>query len=502
MRYKFKTRPYLHQKRALMFALRQFKAGRNPAFLMEPRTGKTKTTIDTLGCLHLQYGLRKVLVVAPNRVLGTWVQEIHTHCPFPVEVIVWDRKARRTAIPQPSPMYDLQVVLVNYEAFGVPGRKLASGRRSKASGRFKFRSMIQKWVGQGPAAAVLDESHKIKSSSGKASNMIVSMRNLFRFRFILTGTPVTKAKRIHDLFMQWRWLNEPPEWGRTSEEFRTHTGVWISSNGFPQWIRARPRGVADAQAFIAKDSVIVRREDCFDLPPREDRVVPIQLSPIAAKHYDEMAEDMLTRLENGEIAEASIPLVVALRLQQITSGFVGIQKRVKIRGEPKLVTLAHRISDEKLTVLEDLLREESIERDEKIVIAARFKPDLNAIVKLCQRLKIPAWEIRGGLKRHETDEAIRKFRNHEGVGAMVIQPQAASLGIDLSTAAHMVWYSLTPSWVDFTQACDRIALSRRSTTFTYLLAEGTVDHLVYEALRMDGQIAKAIMRKPERILRT
>jgi hypothetical protein len=502
VRYKFKTTPYVHQVRALKFAVRRFKAGKpGVAFLMEPRTGKTKTTIDALGCLHKLYGLRKVLIVAPNRVLGTWIHELAVHSPLNIQVIVWDRTARHRDIPPMPGAYDLQAVIVNYDAFGTPGRKTKSGARSRANGRFKHRARIQKWVGAGPAACVLDESHKIKAPQGKAATIIVSMRGLFAYRFLLTGTPVTKAKRAHDIYHQWKFLDELPAWGTTVDAFKEHTGKWIASNGFPQWVGARADGMRDLQRLIHTDGFVVKREDCFDLPPREHRIVPISLDPTTARHYDEMAADFVTRLENGEIAEASIPLVVTLRLLQITSGFVGIQKRVRTPTGPKLVSVPHRIGDEKLMALIDVLNEETIERDEKIVIVARFKPDLNGIGRVLTKLRVPYWEIRGGIHREVTDANIRDFRNHDGAGAMVVQPQAASLGIDLSTAAHMVWYSLTPSWVDFTQTCDRIALSRTSTTFTHFIAPGTVDALLYDALQLDGDVSKKIMANPASILR-
>jgi SNF2 family DNA or RNA helicase len=498
VRYRFKTKPYLHQVRALKFAIRRFKAGKpGVAFLMEPRTGKTKTTIDTLGCLHALYGLRKVLIVAPNRVLGTWIHEIHTHSPLNVQVIVWDKDARKQQIPPMPGAYDMQVILVNYEAFGTPGRRTKSGGRSRANGRFKYRTLIQKWVGRGPAACVLDESHKIKAPQGKAATMLVSMRGLFAYRFLLTGTPVTKAKRAHDIYQQWKFMDELPRWGTTVDDFKNHTGRWLAHNGFPQWVAAKDPGMADLKRLIHTDGFVVKREDCFDLPPREHRVIPITLDRVTARHYDEMAEEFVTMLENGEIAEASIPLVVTLRLLQITSGFVGIPKA--IRG--KMVSVAHRIGEEKLRALDDLLVEETLERDEKIVIVGRFNPDLNGAIRVLEKRKIPYWQVRGGIHRDVTDGNIRDFRNHTGAGAMVVQPQAASLGIDLSTSAHLVWYSLTPSWVDYTQTNDRIALSRTSTTFTYLIAPDTVDAMLYDALQMDGDVSKAIMSSPRSILR-
>jgi hypothetical protein len=75
------------------------------------------------------------------------------------------------------------------------------------------------------------------------------------------------------------------------------------------------------------------------------------------------------------------------------------------------------------------------------------------------------------------------------------------VGIDLSTAAHMVWYSLTNSWVDYTQACDRIALSKKATQYTYLLAKGTADELLLKALQTDGNISERVLRNPRAVLR-
>ena len=105
------------------------------------------------------------------------------------------------------------------------------------------------------------------------------------------------------------------------------------------------------------------------------------------------------------------------------------------------------------------------------------------------------------MKRDEATRGIREFRRSEEASAFVMQPQAGALGIDLSTASRMIWYSLTPSWVDYSQSCDRIALSRNSTTFTYLLARGTVDEVQYQALKTDSDVAKMITENPKRLLR-
>lgn len=504
MRYKFKTRPYRHQVEGIKFAFRQFNRGLGAALLFEPRTGKTKTTIDTASLLYHKRGVRKILVISPNRVIGTWAREFHTHCPLVHEVIVWDAKERRKgAIRQPAGHLDLQIVVTNYETFSTPGKKLQSGRRSRTTGRFKNRETLVKWIAEDDALIVVDESHKLKNPSGKASNMIVGMRKWFKFQLILTGTPITKARRAADIYMQWRLINPTrfTEWGATYEDFRLHTGKWIDSNGFPQWVGPRERGLADLRDGIHQDGLVVRRAECFDLPDTlPDRIVEVPLTS-SARHYDEMAQEMVTKLESGEIAEASIPLVVTMRLAQITSGHVGIIEPHPTNPD-KQTSRAVRVGSEKLNALKELVEDEVVEKEEPVIIVARWKHDLDAIQKLCTGLKIPTWSIRGGMTRSDTDDALRRFSQCAGQpAAIVVQPQAGGVGLDMRVAGHTIWYSLSPSFVDYTQMRDRNALHHNAVQHTFLIAPDTVDQLLYDTLQNDGDVAKTILKRPEVLLR-
>jgi SNF2 family DNA or RNA helicase len=504
VKYPFKTKPYAHQIQGMRFAFSQFNKGLGAALLFEPRTGKTKTAIDTASALYLKRKVRKILVISPNRVIGTWAREFHAHCPLVHEVVVWDAKERRKgAIRQPAGHLDVQVVVTNFETFGTPGKMLESGRRSRSTGRFKNRKLITDWVGNDDALIIVDESHKIKNPSGKASNMIVGMRRFFAYQMILTGTPITKARRAADIYMQWRLIapNRFSAWGATYEDFREHTGRWITANGFPQWVGAKERGLRDLRRGIHMDGLVIKRAECFDLPATlPDRIIDVPLTT-SAKHYDEMAQDFLTKLENGEIAEASIPLVVGLRLGQITSGYVGILKPHPTNPD-KQISVPMKVGEEKLRALKEILEEEVIEKEEPVIIVARWKHDLEGIEALCRSLKIPSWSIRGGMSRSATDDALRVFSQSAGTpAAMIVQPQAGGVGLDMRVAGHTIWYSLTPSFVDFTQMKDRNALHPNAVQHTFLLAPNTVDTILYETLQGDGEFAKAILKRPAAILR-
>ena len=153
-----------------------------------------------------------------------------------------------------------------------------------------------------------------------------------------------------------------------------------------------------------------------------------------------------------------------------------------------------------MIVLEELLKD-LFEADEKVVIGARWKADIGAVIQLCKRLKVPCWAIHGGVNRLARDRGIKAFQATSGAACMVMQPSAGGLGIDLSAASIFIWFSLTNSWVDFTQAEDRIALSNKSTIFMYLIAKGTIDEVMYDSLMQDGNLAKMVTDSPQRLLR-
>jgi SNF2 family DNA or RNA helicase len=205
---------------------------------------------------------------------------------------------------------------------------------------------------------------------------------------------------------------------------------------------------------------------------------------------------MVAKIRTGEITEASIKLVQSLRLGQLTSG---IARTTPTPDHPESRLL--RVGRDKLFALEEILSD-LFEADEKVVVGARWRADIDAIVKLSTKLKTPAYEVHGGIPpRERLSNQIQPFNRRSGKALLVMQPQAGGLGIDLSAASIFIWFSLTNSWVDYTQAEDRIALSNRSTIFMYLIARGTVDQVMYDSLQEDGDLARAVTDSPDRLLR-
>lgn len=501
--YKFRTTPYKHQVAALKKLFdnkKRFPEGQGGgALLMQPRTGKTKIAIDYAAILHARGKCDRVVVICPVSVMHVWVDEIRMHCPCKFRITFWDKRTRKK---MGLPKYGsgaLDFVIMNYDAFSTPGRIISKDpvtkeiKRSRTrGGRFDIKRQILAWQ---PHLLILDESHRIKSTSAKKTYAILAIRKVVPYRLILTGTAVTKAKRIFDLYPQWKFWNpeSPLVKNMTLAEFKEKYGKWTRRNGYPQLLR--PRNETRLHRLLHAEAFAVTRDECFDLPEAyPPKIIPVPLEE-SARIYDEMAEKMVAELKAGEYTEASIRLVQNLRFTQITSG---LAKTVPTQQYPEGRWV--RIGREKLRVLADLL-EDWKEEDEKVVICARFRADIVSIAKLCDKLKLKRFILWGGMKPYERQAAIKNFKEWKGSAAFIMNPQAGSLGIDLRSASTMVWYSLINSYVDFIQSMDRIALSGKANRFYFLLAEGTYDEILYEVLQTDGDIVQALHESPERLLR-
>ena len=120
MNYKFKTKPYAHQLKALELSWEK------PyfAYFMEMGTGKSKVLIDNIAMLYDAGKINGVLIVAPKGVYKNWYDsEIPTHMPDHVEYedCLWhsliNKKQQVDLDKVFVPGEDLHILIMNVEAF-------------------------------------------------------------------------------------------------------------------------------------------------------------------------------------------------------------------------------------------------------------------------------------------------------------------------------------------------------------------------------------------------
>ena len=224
----------------------------------------------------------------------------------------------------------------------------------------------------------------------------------------------------------------------------------------------------------------VTKAECLDLPAITEEVRTVELEKDAAKLYESIESDSYAEMDDSEVTTANI-LTRMLRLSQITGGHLTDDDSV-----------VNTVSHAKLDALSDII-DTAIAEDKKLVIMARFVPELDDIQELLEKKKIGYAIVRGGVK--DRDNEIHRFQYDTKCRVFVGQIAAAGLGITLTAASTMIFYSLDYSMSNFEQAKARIhrAGQTENCHYIYLVCKDTVDRKVLYALRKKINLAKMLV---------
>jgi len=119
MDYKFKTKPYAHQLKALEMSWNKEVF----AYFMEMGTGKSKVLLDNISMLYDKGKINGALIIAPKGVYKNWFDaEIPTHLVNHIDkkVVLWqaliNQKQQDKLNTLFKPEVDLHILLMNVEA--------------------------------------------------------------------------------------------------------------------------------------------------------------------------------------------------------------------------------------------------------------------------------------------------------------------------------------------------------------------------------------------------
>jgi SNF2 family DNA or RNA helicase len=134
-----------------------------------------------------------------------------------------------------------------------------------------------------------------------------------------------------------------------------------------------------------------------------------------------------------------------------------------------------------------------VAEEKKLVVIARFVPEIKAICKLLEQMKVGYSCVMGGVR--DRDEQVARFQNDPEVQVFVGQIQTAGLGITLTAASTMVFYSLDYSMSNFEQAKARTHRVGQveKCTYIYLVAKNTVDEKVLQTLHNKADLARILI---------
>jgi len=469
--YKFKTKPYDHQK----LALEKSWAEKTYALFMEMGTGKSKVLVDNIAILYDTAAIRGALIVAPKGVYKNWYDiEIPVHLPDHVKhsKVLWEPTSSKKKQLELDTLFDgkpeLKVLIMNVEAFSTPkGLQFAKKYLSLFNGRALFG---------------IDESTTIKNPTAKRTKSILQLGNLVTYRRILTGSPVTKSPL--DLYTQCMFLDKKHLGLDSYYSYRARYAHMVKRNfgGRQVQIIDSYRRLDELAGKLDHFSYRVLKEDCLDLPPKVFTTRIVELSTEQKEQYVMMKQAAIAE-HKGKLMSSATALTTLLRLHQITCG--------TFKADDGTVTP---IKNNRITALMDCLAE----IEGKAIIWATYREDLKNIVTALKKTygEASTVEYHGGVDATLRQDNIAQFQDVKGPTRFFVgNAQTGGYGITLTAANTVIYYSNNYDLEKRLQSEDRAHRIGQTGSVTYvdLVAEKTIDERIIKSLKDKIGIANEIM---------
>ena len=469
--YRFKNKPFLHQKAYLQ----RFWRADIAALFADMGTGKSYMLINNIAMLYDKGGINAALIVAPKGVYRNWTStEIPKHMPDHVlyRLAVWTPSPRKAEKASLDNMFaiteDLKILVMNIEALSTK----------------KGTSFAQRFLNAHTAMMAIDESTTIKNHSALRSKNAVTVGVKAKFRRILTGSPVTRSPM--DLFQQCAFLsygclNQASFYG-----FQNRYAVVIerrlASHSFKQVVGYQR--LDELSSKLNAFSFRIRKDECLDLPEKIYVKREVDLTDEQRRAYNQMRAMALAQFKEGMTTTVNA-LTQIMRLHQIVCGHIKLDDGT-VKELPNL-----RIQ-EMLDTIE--------ESEGKVIIWATYRHDIETIRLTLQKTygMNSVASYYGDTTDDERQEVITRFQDPKSdLRFFVGNPRTGGYGITLTEAKLVIYYSNSFDLEVRLQSEDRAHRIGQKNNVTYvdLMCPGTVDEKIVQALRDKIDIAGRVLKE-------
>lgn len=427
------------------------------ALFMGVGVGKTATVINILRqkCTK-EKRLLKTLVLAPLITVNNWKREMGMHSKIKdVTILEGSQKDRIKQFKKHST--GPHVFVTNHQTMAV------------------MKDLVKEFHDWGIEFLIVDEIHLYKDGTSKRTKALIKLSDTIKYKFGLTGTAILNSPM--DIFSQFRILfgGFPMPYGMEKNFLTWRSHFFYDKNSgmgshvyFPNW-QIRPESYEKLNAVIQKYSYRISKEECLDLPDEVEEIYDVELSDEQRRVYEEMRKDFISYVDSS-VCVAQLALTKALRLMQITSGFVKLEDGTIKRFDK--------------TPRQEALKELLSSIPDKIVVWSVFKENYSQIKEVCEELKLSYVECHGDIPNEEKFKNVDTFNNDPNCRVFIGHAASGGIGINLVSSNYSIFYSRNFSLGEYLQAKARIhrAGQKRKVTHLNLSAKLTLDETVTKAL--------------------
>ncbi len=416
--------------------------------------GKTVQIISFMSFLHDSGALRPALLVVPVSVIVNWKNELKRFAPG-IQPAHEHRGAGRERNPERLAQHE--VVITTY----------ATLRRDQLTlGKIDW------------TVVACDEAQNVKNPTANVTSAIKGMKA--SFRVACTGTPVENG-----LSELWCIVDfaQPGRLGSRTE-FR---------DDFERPLVDALADTEDQEGHVARlrarlNPHYIRRikEEALSLPPKTERMYYVPMSERQGAVYARIL-NRLRRKDTNPLA-ALQHLITACSHPSIADGLGTLEKTGQLLTDaPKLAKT--------MEILDEIR-----ELNEKVVVYTRLKVMQRIIQSTINaRFGFNPSVLNGEVTGPNRHHIVEAFNRGPGFDAMILSPEAAGVGLNITGATHVIHYTRLWNPAKENQATDRVHRIGQSQPVTvhYPIVVGdgfkSVEEHLSELLQEKLQLARNVL---------
>lgn len=431
---------------------------------MEMGTGKTRTIIEIVR--QRSHKIDRVVWFCPVSLKDTIRMEIlkHTDCQ---DIYLFDDKTTTDTVP------DARWIIVGLESLSSSNRVTFAVNDTITDKTF----------------VILDESSYIKGHRAKRTERVTLLAEKAKYRFVLTGTPLSQG--VEDLFAQMKFLS-PKILGYRSwytfarnhiEYSEKHPGLIVASHDTDH-----------IAAKIAPYVYQVTKAECMDLPMKKYHTKYCSLTSDQQYAYQMAKDKLLFKIDLTDEFKPYTIFRLYGALQQISSGFWNrrICERGQLDPDDKYEFLT--FPDNRFDALLETI--EGIPDNEKIIIWAKFRYDINRIVSGI-REKYGADSVAvftGDTPIKDRQQEVDKFKSTARF--FVATQSCGGHGLTLNEARYVIFYSNSFKFSERLQAEDRCHRMGQGKEVNYIdIISSGIDEKICESISKKENVANSFKRE-------
>lgn len=341
---------------------------------------------------------------------------------------------------------------------------------------------------------IVDESSTMKSPKSKFGKEAVDFAWTMKRWYLLSGSPAPNGSwEYYRQLQSLDFYSVHDSW----EKFKRYFFNNVSRNPQYEKLETKPEREAELLRLLKEYTLYVDKEDVLTTPGREFITVEITLPKKLKEQYEQLRQELC--IELGENLTVTAPSAAAAlnKLNQISSGFIIdtlAMKRNKMIKKQKLneplVEESHFLDDFRFQELDKLLAKVG---NEQAIIWCIYHKEFEI---LKQRLGNKCACIYGQVSNAEKNANIAAFKNGT-IQWLVAHPASMGKGVTMTNAHYAIYFSIGYSYEDWKQSKERIyadiVKQPNFCTYYIIIAKGTVDRAIYNAVNTKGNMSLAIL---------